>query len=391
MEQDLQQLSLQDKLTFTLEEFTVLSKTSSNEFKIHFPKEILDYMLKDEPATSGLIDEERFKKVILSKVDSDKTIDMTECDSLTDKMILKAIFGILGSVNSKNDFLQFTSDDYLSNIEEEHYIENFLEKNYLKYLDFNIPIIFSTFKLKDLDPFINALKFIGVDIMPKNTDKKSSSVNPIYTKIRNFVMSKNKILIVVTPSNNFWIKSEKITIGSKNYDKKINNYSMIFYNWNFIKKFYDRFGSHPRVAIGFLNSMVKKNLQPCIDTIPIAVKNFTKYILFDQDVHENTNPGPKPSFVRHMDKMKTRCKSYEDSVFNETSIIILESEPEKMGASTKANSIPMCAFPEEYLTSPPEVVESFDKKNESIFNYLESLLSECFGDVREYIVNNPLN
>ena len=196
----------------------------------------------------------------------------------------------------------------------------------------------------------------------------------------------------MTPSNNFWIKSEKITIGSKNYDKKINNYSMIFYNWKFIHKFYDRIASHPRCSVGFLNSMVKKNLEPCIVTIPISVKNFTRYVLFDQDSHDSTSgSGNKPVFSRNIEKMKAKCKSYEDSNFNETNMIIMESEMDKIGASTKNNSIPMNVFSEDYLTYTPEEIENFEKKVENIFEYVEKMLNECDCDVREYLTNVPFN
>ena len=54
-------------------------------------------------------------------------------------------------------------------------------------------------------------------------------------------MEKNKILILIAPSNNFWVKSEKDTINGQNYDIKLNNYdngkNRIFYNKKFIKKF----------------------------------------------------------------------------------------------------------------------------------------------------------
>jgi hypothetical protein len=397
MEKNFAALSIKDpkKFNFTFVEVSIKSKVTSNDFKVFIPREIIDYICDDENFSREadeftLVDKLKLKQILWSKDDEGEpsSIDLRENPHITDKMILKDIFGFLGSVNSKNDFTQFTSDDYLSNTPQENFIENISqqEKRFTHYLDKNIPIIFSTFKMKDMEPFIKALKFIGIDLEQKYTSESLS--NPILTKIRNFVMTKNKILLVITPSNNFWIKSEKITIGTKNYDKKINNYSMIFYNWNFIQKFYDRLGGHPRLTIGFLNSMVKKNLQPCIDAIPIMVKNFTRYILFDQDCHDNTNSSGKPNFVRNFEKMKSKCKHYEEGNFNETNILVLESESEKITEGSKNNSLPMNVFSEQYMTFTPEELREFDKKTEKILDYLEKMLNECEGDIREYIANH---
>jgi hypothetical protein len=400
MENTFASLSLKEhkKFSFTMNEVTVKTKLSSNDYKVHIPNEIIEFISDDENFTResySIIDEDKLKNTLFSTLEEgegklNSHIDLTKNPYIIDKMILKAIFGFLGSVNEKNDFTQFTSDDYLSNIEKENFIESFGEKTFTNYLNANIPIIFSTFKMKDLEPFTKAIKFLGVDL-EKNSLNNTSTINPILTSIKKFVMAKNKLLVVITPSNNFWIKSEKITIGTKNYDKKINNYSMIFYNWNLIQKFYDRLGSHPRLTIGFLNSMVKKNLQPCIDAIPIGVKNFTKYVLFDQDSHDNTHPTGKPNFVRNLDKMKSKCKHYEDGNFNESNMVILESEHDKISESSKNNSLNMNVFSEQYMTFTPEESLEFDLKTEKILSYLEKMLNEVEGDIREYLATHTFN
>ena len=43
-------------------------------------------------------------------------------------------------------------------------------------------------------------------------EAKTNDNNPnlIYVSIQNYIMSINKILLIMTPSNNFWFKSEKI-------------------------------------------------------------------------------------------------------------------------------------------------------------------------------------
>lgn len=419
MEKSLAALSIKDpkKFNFSFIEVTIKSKVLSNDFKVFIPQEIIDYICDDENFSREadeytLVDRSKLNKILWGEESRDEvgshrnksefsqqseskfSIDLRENPFILDKLILKAIFGFLGSVNSKNDFTQFTSDDYLSNTPEENFIENLSqkEKNFTCYLDKIIPIIFSTFKMKDMEPFIKALKFLGIDLENKiKTTVNSFHIsNPIFTKIKNFIMSKNKILIIITPSNNFWVKSEKITIGTRNYDKKVNNYSMIFYNWSFIQKFYDRLGGHPRITIGFLNSMVNKNLKPCIDAIAIMVKNFTRYILFDQDSHDNQKSTGKPEFKRNFEKMKSKCKHYEDGNFNETNMLIMESETDKKSEGSKNNTIDMNVFSEKYMTFTPDELREFDIKAEAILDYLEKMLNYCEGDIREYIANNKI-
>jgi hypothetical protein len=393
---NLNKLSLkeQTELTnFNYKEYSVLTKLPE-EYKIFLPLEIIDFLNLNEDYTDNLLLEKE-KLSSFFKLSND-TIDLSSNPYILDKMILQSLLAIFGSINCHNDFLQYSSDEYLV-VEKENYLESFLDRSFKDYIEKNISIIFSKFKIKDLDTITKALKFIGVKIDFLIDNKSNSSNLPIYNslfmKIKNFVMSLNKLLIIVAPSNNFWIKSEKITIGTVSYDRKINNYSHIFMNWEFVKKFYERIANHPRCILGFLNSMQRKNLLGCVETIGVGVKNYTKFILFDQDTHENkATSGGKPNFVRNMDKIKNRCKiSGCDTVFNENNMVILESESEKITPETKSNSILVNIFSEEFMTYTPEEKELFKLRVENLLTYLEKLLNESDGDLREWITNNQFN
>jgi len=391
---------------FTLEEYSVLTKISNNPVKLFIPREIIEFISSDEYSSnnnnlSNLFDEE---KITILKESLIKTncLDLRDNPSIQDTLTLKALLAILGSVNSKNDFTQYTTDDYLSNIESYHYIENFIEKGYVEYIKKNLEIIFGKFKMKDLSNFIKAARNFGINVdytiekeiefHSENKSASSVSYNVIYQNIRNFIQKQNKILIVVTPSNNFWIKSEKYPLGTKLYDRKLNNYSYIYYNWPLIQLFYNRIASHPRCFVAFLNSMNNKNLKSTIDCIPLQVKNFTNYIIFDQNSHTNTNQedSGKPIFIRDMEKIINVSQSYEGACFNETNILILESEIDKVG-NTKSNMIPMNVFSEEFFTLKPEEFKKFDEEVEKVFVYIETLLNECDCDIREYLTTYPIN
>lgn len=392
--------------SMNFEEVAVKTKLKSSEMKISLPKEIIEFISEESyftkkkengGADSLLLNEEKMEE--LKKGLEKKEIDLIDNPFIQDMVILKALLAVLGSINSKNDFTQMTTDDYLSNVEQDQYIDSHLDKSYLSYIQRNLELIFGKFKVKDLTIFWKAAKFLGVNLdwqeeMNKESKDLTGLTNPIYQKIKSFVLSKNKLLIVITPSNNFWIKSEKLSLGTKNYDKRLNNYSVIYYNWPFIQKFYDRIANHSRCTLAFLNSMVYKNLKSTIDCIPIQVKNFTPYIIFDQNSHDNVNfsqgNNAKPIFERNINKMVNVCKSYEGAEFNETNILILESEKDKAG-NTKANMIPLNIFSEDCFTLTPDEVRLFDLQVDRILAYLEKLLDECDSDVRDYLANNPFN
>jgi hypothetical protein len=270
----------------------------------------------------------------------------------------------------------------------------------------NLEIIFDDFKLKDLRYFFLAMKEIGINLIdyPKFF---------LTTEIRNLVLSKNKILISIAPSKNFWIKSEKMTIGNKNYDKRMNHYTYIFYNWPFIRKFYDRIANHPRCLLGYVSSMQSKNLKPCIETISLEIKNFCNFLMFDQGCHDelkvkkkvdtnNTNKKEKfkkpvwkpetkkaPEFRRNQDKIIAVSKRIGVEI-NETNFLVLESEEEK-SSMIKSNIVKLLVMEDNFFEKTKEEIEEMEKRHEHIFQWLVTLLDTCDDDIREYIIQNPPN
>jgi hypothetical protein len=386
---------------FTFQEFTISTKITK-DFKLFLPKEITQFILKEnnffseseENSNSSAVEYFKLDKEKLEKLsfqlNTNNVIDFTENNFIQDIFILKSLLSFFGSINKKNEASKFshTGGNFSSiSLKENQFIEN--SENYEKYLEMNIEIMFEKFKMKDLQIFVNCLRNHGIYLNPN--EKDSHTQNFLYNRIKNFVMQNNKILLSITPSNNFWIKTEKVTIGSFNYDKKINNYNFVFYNWKFIKKFYSRIARHPRCQVGYLNSMIKKNLEQCIDCLQIMIPNFDKnYLMFDQSVHENIsqNKSGKPNFVRNLEKIINVCMS-KNFEFNETNILVLESEKEK-AESIKANKIELNVFSEEFIVFSEEEKKKFEEKIDKVFDYLENLLNECDCDVREYLVKNPM-
>lgn len=380
MDTQLESLSLEEPIKFHIETYTVETKTGQDfQIDLPLPSELNELISRNIQKEQILVEMNKLLSIHKPK----KIIDLTSNDKVENIIILKSICAFLGSINSCNDFSQITGEDSLSTINDSQFIENC--PNFFSYIERNKPWLFFEFKMKDFDVFIDALINIGIKVL-KNT--------LLYETMRNYIMARNKIMIIIAPSNNFWIKSERVTIGGKNYDKKINNYQNIFFNLPFVKKFIQKIINHPRCYLGFINSMMHKNLRGTIDALKVELSDFpSEFALFDQTIHINTNPNPKekPVFVRDMTKithvLKNVCKKTE---FSESNILILESEADKIN-NTKDNTVIMNLFSEQYLEYSNEEKELFSKKQDEIIEYVEKLLNECSNDIREYIVANPLN
>ena len=252
---------------------------------------------------------------------------------------------------------------------------------------------------------MQVLSDVGITI-PKKEE------NALFTKIKKELFlsnEKNKILILLAPSNNFWIKSEKSQINDINYDKKLNNYSNIFYNKNFIKKFLEQVVSNPRCHFGLISSMCYKNLKSCWEALgKIDNEIFQLYpknvVYIDQNLHDQAPQDPqnkdkKKVFFRNMEKIigllknnKNKNKDNEQdntSCFNEHNILILESEPDKETERTKPNSIRLNIFTEEYLQKNENEKTAIDLQVDNFIHYLVNLLNNCGEDIRPYIKQNP--
>ena len=384
MESQLEKLSLTEPSTetplkFTFTEYTIKTKSCDDlSLSLPFPSELQSLIALNTLSDQISIDSTK----LLSFFEPNNTINFLSNDYIHSSIILKAILAFLGSINVENDFTQITDESSIPPISEEQFVENSI--NYFSYIEKNKSLIFSLLKLKDFFLFVNALDFIGVKL-PKDS--------VLYKSMKTLIMTHDKIMIIVAPSNNFWIKSEQVNINGVNYDKKLNNYSNIFFNTQFVKKFMEKIGKHPRCYLGLISSMTHKNLKSTFDSLKMECDFPSEVPLFDQVHHINTNDTGKgkPTFVRSMELIKNGLKIYKQEEFGEGNIVILESEEDKIN-NTKDNSLPMSLFSEQYLMydKTDENRKKMDKCQDDVITYLETLLENCTEDIREYLHNHPL-
>ena len=328
--------------------------------------------------------------------------------SIKNKDILPHILIFIGGMNSENTLYDFFEG--LTVQTEDQCIDN--SENYLvyllKFLDFLKKEEKFSIPINQMDSLFNSLDELGINIPRENK-------NVLYRSIKDtfFSMNKNKILILLAPSHNFWIKSEKSSINEQLYDLKLNNYSNIFYNKKFIQKFLKTITKHPRCCFGIISSMTFRNLKICWEGLEKQFNNeCPKNVIFiEQNDHEKIQLDPKNkkmSFFRSMKKIiehlstekKKKLKkknSIDDEsennfeYFNEKNILIVESEEDKIAEDNKNNSIFVSVFSEKYLESSQQKKLAIDLEGDKAINYIYTLLETCNEDVREYINKNKIN
>ena len=402
-----------------LKDYIVISKFIKYEedeepkiYKLPTP-ETLDKLCAPQIVKDVLtFDLQKYKTYFETKKEDDSDeekniLNLDKISSIKNNNLIPYILIFLGGINSDNTIYDFF-DETIRSPKEEYSIDK--TSNYLIYLNSTMDFLKESDKTSvtfaEMDVLFEILNELGIKIMKE--DK-----NVLYRHIKDSFLSmeKNKILIFIAPSNNFWIKSEKNIINDQNYDIKLNNYNNIFYNKNFIKKFLLKVTKHPRCSFGLLSSMSYKNLKNCWDGLE---KQFSsdcpKNIIFvDQKQHDEI-PEPnskKKKFFRSMEKIKEHLKFLKSSqdkkkdqekgqgenteYFNEKNILILESEEEKMIDSTRNNSIYVNLFNEEYLGKNEKEKSSIDLEGDKVINYVIKLLESCTVDIREYINKNKLS
>ena len=332
-------------------------------------------------------------------------LNLDKIESLKDTEKTKFLLMFLGFINSKHDIYSLY-DQEIEVYEEKRFIDNV--PNYSIYLDYCIDYLKSIDKffdsIQDFDTFMKILSEVGINI--ENQEK-----NDLYLKIKQDLFlskGKNKILILIAPSNNFWIKSEKSSINEQNYDKKLNNYTNIFYNKNFIKKFMQQVVANPRCHFGLISSMAYRNLKACWDALEKLDNDINnlcpKNIIFiDQNLHNSVQDekSKKKTFYRDMAKIveylkKSKGKNKDNEqdntgYFDENNILILESELEKMTDSTRNNTIRLNIFNEEYLQKDEKGKKATDLDVDKFIDYLVKLLNDCGEDIRSYIKQNTFS
>ena len=393
--------STKKRFNFTpdLKEYIIRSRISEDKkYFMPTPENLLELFNLNVIHGQIEYDMEKYKS-FFKKENEENILDLTNIQHILNNKILNSILFFLGAINIENDIYEFDQveeeeDEIKEPIPEENLFEN--SQNYIEYLQNNINLLTKNIAFMDIDLTIKSLEEIGLKIVPENS-------NTLYRQIKDKVMSlpENKILVLITPSNNFYVKTEKNSINGINYDFKINNITKLFLNSEFIKKFILKISNHPRCHFGLLSSMLQKNLKTANSGMSTMFNTiYPRHIsLIDQRSHDGLDldkKGVVPKFFRNMElilkHIKTKDKLY---CFNKTNVLIIESKDfkikeEKKPESTKLNSINISVINEELLKKPSlERKRLIEEKGERLINYVYDLLENCPNDVRDYLQNHP--
>ena len=329
MEKDLENLKLDDKPE--LKEYTIKTNIE-DEISIYLPlPSDIKKLISHDPRKIISFNEEKY----LSYFKPNNIIDFTSISHIQNTTIRNGLCIFIGGLNSETfDFTKYYEDFSGEQPETENLFEN--SKNFTNFIEKNKQYIIYSMHLKDIDALIESVKEIGFEF-------ENGKNNILIKSMRESVMIQDKIFIILSASDNIWIKSEKPNLNGVPNDCKINNYTYIFYNKDFIEKFVNKVINHPRCYFGILSSMVYKNLKKICGGLDVDFPNqFKKAIIFDQNTHSNLNEGnkkEKPKFIRNFEKIQKSIKTFlKLDYFNETNILIIESEKDKI-SDTKDNSI----------------------------------------------------
>ena len=394
--------STKKRFNFTpdLKEYIIRSRISEDKkYFLPTPENLLE--LFNLIVIQGQIDYDIEKYKSFFKIENEENIlDLTNIQTILNNKILNSILFFLGAINFENDIYEFDSveEEEEEEIKSPVLVENLFEnsQNYMQYLQNNINLLTRNIAFMDIDLTIKSLEEIGLKILQENN-------NTLYRQIKDKVMSlpENKILVLITPSNNFYVKTEKNSINGINYDFKINNITKLFLNNEFIMEFIKKISNHPRCHFGLLSSMVQKNLKTANSGMSTMFNTiYPRHIsLIDQRSHDGIDldkKGVVPKFFRNLElilkHVKTKDKLY---CFNKTNVLIIESKDFKVKGeekpdSTKLNTLNVSVIDEELLRKPnAERKKIIKEKGEKLINYVYDLLENCPNDVRDYLVNHP--
>ena len=378
------------KFTPDLKEYLIKSKISDAIKKFYMPTPENLAILFDLNVIKNQItyDVEKYKTFFKTENEEDM-IDFTNAHHIQNSKVLNSILFFLGAINSENDIYEFDDEEdeeekaLRAPIPEENFYEN--SDSYIQYLQNNLSTLTRDIAFMDLGEVIKSLEEIGINII---LDDK----NTLYRQIKDNVMSapENKIMVLITPSNNFYVKTEKNAINGVNYDLKL------FLNNDFIQKFINKIANHPRCYFGLLSSMITKNLKTANSGMQTQFyKIYPKHFsLIDQKSHDGEDIGKKgviPKFYRNlhsiMHHLRNKDKLYG---FNETNILIIDSKDYKISDTTRNNTINVSVFNEELLRTPQKDKKSLlNEKGDQLINYVYELLENCPNDVRDYISLHP--
>ena len=321
--------STKKRFNFTpdLKEYIIRSRISEDKkYFLPTPENLLE--LFNLIVIQGQIEYDIEKYKSFFKIENEENIlDLTNIQTILNNKILNSILFFLGAINFENDIYEFDSveEEEEEEIKSPVLVENLFEnsQNYMQYLQNNINLLTRNIAFMDIDLTIKSLEEIGLKILQENN-------NTLYRQIKDKVMSlpENKILVLITPSNNFYVKTEKNSINGINYDFKINNITKLFLNNEFIMEFIKKISNHPRCHFGLLSSMVQKNLKTANSGMSTMFNTiYPRHIsLIDQRSHDGIDldkKGVVPKFFRNLElilkHVKTKDKLY---CFNKTNVLI---------------------------------------------------------------------
>ena len=200
--------STKKKFNFTpdLKEYIIRSRISEDKkYFMPTPENLLELFNLNVIHGQIEYDMEKYKS-FFKKENEENILDLTNIQHILNNKILNSILFFLGAINIENDIYEFDQveeeeDEIKEPIPEENLFEN--SQNYIAYLQNNINLLTKNIAFMDIDLTIKSLEEIGLKILPENN-------NTLYRQIKDKVMSlpENKILVLITPSNNFYVKTE---------------------------------------------------------------------------------------------------------------------------------------------------------------------------------------
>ena len=406
-EQNLENENIKKNPDVELKEYKIISKfydkneDDENAKEIELPsleslEKLCSFKLVNDVVT---FDKEKFNLFLEIKKENSNNekiiLNLDKILSIKNRDLVSYFLIFIGGININTEIYDHFEEDAVLNPSEDCYIEN--SSNYLDYLNSIIDYLKKIDKIPDrltIELLFETLDEFGINI---HRDEN----NVLYKNIKDsfFSMKKNKILLILTPSNNFWIKSSKATINQQNYDIKLNEYRNVFYNKKFIEKFFSRVTSHRRCVFGILCSMQKHNIKKCWAGLEMQFRKICpkNVIYLPQDVHEKLD---QITYLRNMKKIKEYLKPIKKSdkdeeerdnfeYFDETNILILENDKGKIN-DTKDNSIYMNLFSEKFLELNEKETEAYEIESDKYINYIIKLLENCDDDIRVYINKNKV-
>ena len=382
------------QFTPDLKEYIIKSKISDVEKKFFLPTpENLEILFDLNGIKNQIYYDKNKYETLFKRENEEEILDLTNIQHIQNSKVLNSVLFFLGAINSENDIYAFDDEDeedkLRAPIAEENYYEN--SDSYIQYLQNNLTTLTSDIAFIDFNEVIKSLEEVGIRIISEDN-------NTLYKQIKDHVMStqENKIMVLITPSNNFYVKTDKSSINGVNYDLKINNITKLFLNNAFITEFIKKIVNHPRCYFGLLSSMITKNLKTANSGMKTQFYKIypEKCSLIDQKSHDREDVGKKgviPKFYRNlnliMSHVKTKDKLY---CFNETNILIIDSKDYKISENTRNNTINASVVNEEILRMPQDKKnEEMKKRNKKLIEYVQELLEKCPNDVRDYISLHP--